>query len=127
MTEALDRAKIGRHQGERLVAASLAISQPAHGLLIFSIARQMKSSEALDRNDFPLAKPSAHFPNYIKIICLFPRIACRDCDRSPIAFNQSQSRAAIRTSVWLRMKAGLAGSSYSAWQSAHMWKSRMVV
>ena len=54
MTKLFYRPDVGRHQSKGLVVFSLPLPQSADSLTVGRVAGDMKSAEALDRNDQPL-------------------------------------------------------------------------
>ena len=59
--ERRQRSDIGRHDRERLLLARLARPQPGHGVAVARIAGQVKSAEALDRNDLAATQDARPF------------------------------------------------------------------
>ena len=101
----LHRRQVARHQGERLVAAALACAQASHRRGVARVAGQVKSAQPLDGHDLARAPDGAALP--------------RSAPKAP-----ARTPAQAFGCAWKRR---LRGSSYSAWQAAHMRKAAMVV
>ena len=93
--ERLCRRGIGQQHRERLLLALLALAQPGHRLRVARIAREMKTTDALDCDDLAAREPRDYRRQRVE-----PCVEHRTVGRA-----QAQTRPADRTCIRLGMEA----------------------
>ena len=113
------RGEIGHHHGEGLVVPRLAPAQLGHRLLVGGVDGQVEAADALHGDDPARAQRGDGGPQ--------GRIASSAVSSPTLGRVQRRRGPHVRAGVRLGVEATVAGSSYSAWQAAHIVKPAIVV
>ena len=108
MTQALGVGKAAHHNGERLIAATLATAQLAHRLFVGGIAGQVESAQTLDGDDAAASQQlDAAFDDGIAGLARGADGWCRVDRRrlhAAIGLAPRNMRSAIKAGIGLRVK-----------------------